>query len=386
MNRKTNPALIGAFVLGAIVIAGSAVLVFGGGALFQDKLDYVMYFSGSVNGLNVGSPVTFRGVRIGTVSDVRLDVSDEAGGIRIPVFVRLEPGSISRRDGRLSKAAARESLDQLVQKGLRGRLQMQSLITGQLMVQFDFYPDKPATFVHPEGSVPELPTIPSNMEELSRSIEKLPFQEILDNMLSALQGIENMANSEDVREAGKALNRSLQGMERMIERMNADLGPLLERIEEVSMEVKRLASNLNARVYPLAEAAQGTMEEARKLMSTAAKRIDELAPKLAETSTAATHTLEQAEETLALEQGPLADIAAELKQTLATTRAAMGQAERTLAQMQRATRVESPLRQDLARALREFAEATRSVRILAEFLEQHPEALLRGKVDPGNGD
>ena len=84
MGRKANPVLIGAFVVGAIALGVVGIVVFGSGRLFADTTPFVMYFTGSVDGLNVGSPVKFKGVEIGAVTSIQLDIGEEA---RIPVWI-----------------------------------------------------------------------------------------------------------------------------------------------------------------------------------------------------------------------------------------------------------------------------------------------------------
>jgi paraquat-inducible protein B len=163
MGKKANPAVVGAFVLGAIALAVVGVLVFGSGKYFRTKVEAVMYFPGSVNGLSIGAPLKFKGVDIGTVSNIQLVLSAGTDGptARIPVYVQLDPSKIisAGSDIRLPDPVAR---DELVQRGLRAQLQSQSILTGLLFIQLDFFPDTPATYVLPQPSDPaEIPKIPT---------------------------------------------------------------------------------------------------------------------------------------------------------------------------------------------------------------------------------
>ena len=69
MARRANPAMIGAFVLGALFLAVAALVAFGGGKLFKRTQAHVAYFEGSLKGMAIGAPVTFNGVKIGSVTD-----------------------------------------------------------------------------------------------------------------------------------------------------------------------------------------------------------------------------------------------------------------------------------------------------------------------------
>src|SRR5215470_19720389 len=90
MGKRVNPTIIGAFVLGAIALGIVAVTIWGSGRLFQKAYNYVCYFPGSVNGLNLGAPVKFRGVQVGNVTDIRLIYKQTNGEPRIPVFLKLD--------------------------------------------------------------------------------------------------------------------------------------------------------------------------------------------------------------------------------------------------------------------------------------------------------
>ena len=98
MSKHANPTLIGAFVVGAVILAVAAVLLLSSGDLFVQKPRFVLYFKGSVKGLNIGSPVTFRGVNIGTVTNIQLVMGVSESDIRIPVIIEINPANFLRSD------------------------------------------------------------------------------------------------------------------------------------------------------------------------------------------------------------------------------------------------------------------------------------------------
>lgn len=313
MSKKASPAAIGAFVVGAVALVVVAIMVFGSGRFFRERRQYVLFFEGSVKGLNIGAPVNFRGVRIGSVSDIRILVQPEDLSFRIPVIIEIESESFSLAghqkasllDGEMDQEAL---IDRLLKEGLRAQLKVQSLVTGQLMVEFDFHPDKPVRLAGLDTGYNELPTIPSDLEELERTIDKaiatfeqLPLDELVEKVSSIAAGVEHLVNSPETEASFRNLNRAL-------------------------VEIRKLARRLD-------------------------KRVPALASSLENTSRQAGSTLDRAAEALAEIQGAVSE--------------------------------DSALHNETLNALRELSAAARSVRVLADYLERHPDALLRGKAASG---
>ena len=143
MSRKANPTLIGAFVLGAAALTLAALLLLGLGDLWRDKLRAVLYFEGSVRGLNVGSAVMFRGVQVGRVVGIKLYMDPSSGEALIPVLVEFTPDVVLPSRSPDEQLDPDEALDLMIEKGLKGRLETQSLLTGLLMIEMDMLPDEP---------------------------------------------------------------------------------------------------------------------------------------------------------------------------------------------------------------------------------------------------
>src|SRR5581483_4986617 len=225
MGRRANPAVIGAFVLGAIALSVVAVTIWGTGKLFERPFPCVCYFPGSVNGLSRGAPVKFRGVQVGEVSDIRLLYEQASGPPRIPVFLEI--------DGeRLRELGAREpSLDilrELIERGLRARLQTQSLVTGVLYIEFDLLPGTPVFLVQkPDAGYPEIPTLPTALEEATRTVS---------DVLANLQAI-------DWKGIGAAVREALDGVNRLAS--NPRLAAALDRLPDAVADARRLLANLD---------------------------------------------------------------------------------------------------------------------------------------------
>jgi len=190
MSRKANKTVIGIFVVGALVLLMTAIVVFGSGDLFKRTNKFVLYFDGSVKGLSVGAPVMFRGVSIGTVKDISLIYDSKAGTITLPVIVEIE-------DDRIKGTPSFGELDgakKMIALGLRGNLEVQSFLTGQLMISFDFFPDKPAKLRGIASEYPELPTLPTS-PDISEIMNEIPIKEIAKNLEATALGVNELVNS-----------------------------------------------------------------------------------------------------------------------------------------------------------------------------------------------
>jgi len=192
-NRKANKTVIGAFVVGALVLLMMAIVVFGSGELFKRTNKFVLYFDGSVKGLSVGAPVMFRGVSIGIVKDISLIYDSKAGTITLPVIVEIQQDRIKGAPSFGELGGDKK----MIALGLRGKLEVQSFLTGQLMVSFDFYPDKEAKLRGIINKYPELPALPIS-PDIFDIMENLPIKEIAKNLEAASKGINKLANSSDI--------------------------------------------------------------------------------------------------------------------------------------------------------------------------------------------
>jgi paraquat-inducible protein B len=185
MNRA-NPAVIGGFVIGAIALIVLGLLAFGSTNWFAKRNKYVAYFPGSVKGLQVGAPVDFRGVTIGRVTDIKVMFNPAEVSARIPVVMEFDPTQIEVVGGERIIAGA-AGARRLIDAGFRAQLQSQSLLTGLLFVNLDFLPKSPVRLVGGQGPYPEIPTIPSEFEQLQQTAGDVAAR--LPQLLDRLNGL-----------------------------------------------------------------------------------------------------------------------------------------------------------------------------------------------------
>lgn len=209
MSRKANPTVIGSFVVGAVAIAVAAVLILTGGQLFKKKLPVVMYFDGSVKGLSVGAPVNLRGVQIGTVKEIEIVVSPDQD-VRIPVTVDIDPSAFTMigYGSRLGIDEFRQGIyESCRDDGLRAQLQMQSLLTGQLFIQLDYFPETVAHFIE-ASDVTEIPTIPTTLQELGSVLEDFPIKAVLGNLEKTIAALAELSGDEGISQAITSINQA----------------------------------------------------------------------------------------------------------------------------------------------------------------------------------
>nr|WP_315248423.1 MlaD family protein [uncultured Duganella sp.] len=237
----------------------------------------VLYFDQSLRGLSAGAAVDFRGIVLGEVRSVGVEFDPVKRSFRMPVTVDMYPARLGRAFAKSVQDDQERNgalvLERLVSRGLRGQLRTGNLLTGQLYVALDFFPNAKQVKIDATAEVVELPTVPNSLDELqtqlssiARKLDKVPFEEI-----------------------GKNLRDTLKSAEVLMKRLDAQVVP-------------------------------------------------------------------------------------ELKDTLAAARKTFSEADQLLQK-------DSPVQSDLREALRQVTETMESLNALADYLERHPESLIRGKPE-----
>lgn len=272
MKKKVSPELIGAFVVSGIVLTVIAVLIFGSGRAFERRETYVSFFPGSVNGLSVGSTVAFRGVPIGSVTDVRLAMNfstDDMGvDMLIPVVYEINLTTLANR-GVTSDLTDVERMGILLEQGLSARLDTESLLTGRLYVSLDFRPDA-ERFVQGEGDVLEIPAVRSPMGEVTTQLNALAdkfvamdVDEIVTSLRATLDGMNALLTNE--------------GLQRLPE--NVDI--VVDNLDVTLRSVRDLAAAIESTVEPLEQ----RVADAAERTETSMVQVDETMASLEEVLT-----------------------------------------------------------------------------------------------------
>ena len=264
MSTKANPVLIGTFVLSGIAIAIIGIVLFAGASYFSSKETFIMYFKGSVNGLEIGSPVKFKGVEIGRVRDIKIFHNQTATvEAYMPVFVEIDGHVLDAVENGPMNLSSRDALELAIGKGLRAKLEMTSFLTGRLFVNFDYYPDAgeplllqrtqelkeiPTTestftkFIESFREI-DLPGIASRVESILDRIDQgmadVEFKRINDGVIQALDSLNTLASRVEIVDALKAFQSAAENADALLGNLGGEVGPVMKSADNAIIELSR---------------------------------------------------------------------------------------------------------------------------------------------------
>ncbi len=321
MSAKTHPRLVGAFVLGAILLVVAAVVALSTGTWFQKRWHCAVFFPGSVKGLDKGAPVTFRGVKIGEVKEITPILTAKEPPIQIEIVLEIRGDVVQAPQGVTPLYTGRsnnEFAQELINRGIRARMVSSSLLTGQRYIDFDFLPKEPARTAGISRRYPELSTTPTAMEKMSErlgqlfdKLAELPLDQMLEDARRALQRLRELLDSPDIPGALRGARGSMEALE-------------------------------------------PALVDARAAMNDVDSLVKQLSGEVGST-------------------GP------EVRTAVADARATLGRAQQTMEQLQKTLQGADRTRLDATRTLEEVSQALAAMRSLAEYIQTHPEAIVIGK-------
>ncbi|MBU1235641.1 MAG: MCE family protein [Gammaproteobacteria bacterium] len=332
MSKQANPTLIGAFVLGAIALAVVATLLLGSGTWFGERRQHVLYFDGAAQGLQIGAAVVFLGVKVGTVKEIQLGLDQNQHRFLVPVTIEIEPNVVRASGGETVDLRDRATMQQLIERGLRGQLRMQNLLTGQLYVDLDFHPDKPARYAALDPDLSEIPTIRTTVEELTSTLESFAMDKFLADVASISKALNKLLSSPATQDIPKRLDATLRHLQSLTARLDAQSKPILGDVRRDLVELHK--------------ALAGT-QSAMARVEVAADRVADLASP----DSPMVGNMSKASDELAKAATALQNLAAQ----------------------------DSPTVQNMNATIKEISRAAAAIRKLAETLEEQPDAIYRGK-------
>lgn len=319
MSHKKNRSLaIGAFIVGAILLVFIALMFFSGGRFFADKKRVVMYFEGSVQGLQVGAPVKLKGVVLGEIIDISINFERD----NKTVYTAVTADLVMKRINSDGVNVEEDFFEDAIQSGLRAQLNFQSFLTGLLYVELDFYPDSELTLYAIQKEHQEIPTIGTSFEEISRTFQELDLKGLVHNLNNLTEQISNMVANGQVAETLSSFNRLATSLEQTSGNADKEIARLSAKMDTTLTELNTLIRQLNT-------------------------------------------------------QTP--DMLASLKSSLQELDKSMQSFDQAAANIEHAFSEDAPLINQLTRTLEDMSRSSQAFRSLSETLEQQPEALLRGR-------
>ncbi|RYX93435.1 MAG: MCE family protein [Comamonadaceae bacterium] len=322
---KRNALLIGSFVVAAVLIMIASVFWLSGSDIFSKQQKATVYYEDNVSGLSVGAPVTFRGVTIGQVTDIGIQVDGTSLRSLVPVTLKLQPSALN------ISGASQSQLDipALVQRGLRARLASQSIVTGQKAVELDFLPNLPAK-LHGQADTSEIPALTDRFGALIDQVAELPLRDTVNEMRATVK---------EMRLALVSVQKTLDGAQSLL--------------NGASSEFKMTAA------------------ASRQTLAAATESIRQVQANSAVTLASITRLAETSQQTVLGAQP-------ELQRTLVGAREATETAKLAMDRVADVAAPGAPLRSDLEAAVRDLSQAARGLRSLSELLEEKPNAIIFG--------
>jgi len=269
------------------------------------------------------------GVTIGTVTDVKVVFDRETLKFFTPVYIEVFPDrvkDIGDYSVRQQELETDEVMKLLVERGLRGQLELQSLLTGQLQVAVSMHPGSEIHYAGIQEDVPEIPTIPTTIQQLAKAFENLDIQGMAEDLRKTLAAVEQVATSPELAEATTSLNQTLKDFGQLARNVDSRVGPLVTSIEETLGDTRKLVNNVDSQVEPTF---------------------------------------------------------ADLQKALNSADLALKQAKVTVASMDDVVGADSALRWELNKTLIELQSMARQVNALVSLLQRQPDSIIRGKVSLG---
>jgi len=321
MSKKANPTLIGLFIVIGVALGVIGLLLFSSSKFLAHTRQCIVYFNESLNGLNEGAPVKYRGVTIGSVKRVMVRFNQATNDYAMPVIIELEEKLINQRLGEPTEVFTERALEERINRGMRASLQSESLVTGVLYVDMRPTPKPaPPVFHQLVKLYPEIPSEPTQIQQLFNNLGSLDIKGIETNLNLLLTRLETVLGGLRTGEISAGVTNMILSAQRLID--SPEFTNSLAALHATLDQYRLLGEKLNTRVDPLADSVTNSLAEASRALV----------------------QIRGAAENLRTMVAP-----------------------------------DSPLRDNLDLALQQVAGAVQSFSALADFLKQHPNALISGR-------
>ncbi|MDY6090254.1 MAG: MlaD family protein [Bdellovibrionota bacterium] len=261
MDTNKKALLIGIFIVFITAIFIMSVGVLGSGSFFTNKVKYIMYFNDSVKGLKKGAKVAFKGVTVGEVHEINIVLNQASFEAVNQVVVQIDRNRLKSYDDRLFDFGygVKKMTQKLIKKGLKAQLQMESIVTGVLMINLDFDNKFPSNFVDKNGDYIEIPTLPSGLSQITQTLNKIPLDHILSKFSKILDNLEKVTSNDAISNIIDNLDKTIKNLENATNEVNSvfkkvdveilpimkNLDEMVKEAKETFIELKDVTANLN---------------------------------------------------------------------------------------------------------------------------------------------
>ncbi|MEO1305808.1 MAG: MlaD family protein [Pseudomonadota bacterium] len=248
-------------------------------------VQFMVTFEDSVAGLEPGAPVEWQGIRIGTVNDLRLDLSGVPGSNIVNVIIELQPSRIGLAFSTIEDAQT--SIQDWVASGMRVRLATGNILTGKKLIRFVDGVGTDSFRVNFNDAIPRLPTAPSELnaitedaEQLVQNLAKLPLEDLVVSAVRLLDNTNALIANPDLQDLPGELNATLASFDSVAGRLNAaskNLPLLIDNLNQIADAGESTLTGLSpdSQLYVGLSAAISDLRDAARSLSALAARLEE---------------------------------------------------------------------------------------------------------------
>ncbi|MBP3730108.1 MAG: MCE family protein [Mailhella sp.] len=289
MTERGTKTLIGVFVLGAIALLVVFTVLLGAGTLGSKNPTFVLYFKTTLKGLIPGSPVYFKGIRIGKVQSIHILPEQDGKTFKTPVVIELE----LQKTHTLIQEDDEDFwdddglLDKMITQGLRGFLGISSVLTGQLCIELDFLPNADPVDIAslaPYKNSPQIPTQLSSWDAAMETLQNIPLQEMLMDIVRSVKSLSDQFQQADI----SGMIASFKLTSNTAREQMENFATLKTVLEKSLASIDSLARSAQSDVHTVAEQADKTLANASSMTSLSSKAIEEARSAIREASAAMT--------------------------------------------------------------------------------------------------
>ena len=268
MTESRKPFFIGAFLLSGVVLLAAGLLLLSRDSLLSRPVEYVVYFTGALDGLDIGADVTYRGVKVGNVRQINLSYDRNLNDVVMPVTIRINAENVPSQS---SQESFDRSIDRLMQRGLRAQLQTPSLLTGKAIVALDFFAGQQGYIREPHIiDLPAIPSVPSRIDQVADvlrdlvdGLKEIPMKDTLEAANKTLLAFERLASAPETESGMQSLSVTLSNFEKIGQQLQQRLPGMLDNVESGSTELK----NALVDVRQAAQSARAALQQMDDMVS-----------------------------------------------------------------------------------------------------------------------